>query len=198
MKMSKFVLFISLFMLSSLALAQTYDWPPQPKAPLTDPNKDIQQILDKLRKFSSSHNSKNVKQISNFINREIVPAFAFDDMATWITGPIARQMNDADKASFLNRFKTTFIQTLNQHLGSFNPATTQIRFMPSRQMPNNNALVSLRVYRDNQLPIQLDFRMHHDQGKWKIYDVMANGFSAVMYYRQHFMGWLQRYRYPAR
>jgi len=57
----------------------------------------------------------------------------------------------------------------------------------------NEAIVSVRIVQGNRPPVRLDFRMYFSRLGWRVFDVMANSSSAVMYYRNHFSQMARRY-----
>lgn len=192
MKKIIYTLACSLLLIAPLAHAYNGYYPHR-QAIQQDPVQDIQAALEKLEKFTSNVDKANPVLLRSFIETEIIPHFSFDDMSRWITGPFAQRMTAADKAEFQTKLKTAFLNSLAKHLGSFDTIKDRVRFYPTRHRGRNEAIVSARVYRDNDYPAKLDFRMRLVGSDWKIIDVSANGTSAVFYYRQHFMDDLRKY-----
>jgi ABC-type transporter MlaC component len=159
----------------------------------TDPAQSIHEALDKLNTFSQSTNSANPVLLRSFIENEIIPHFAFNEMAQWITGPYARFMSQADRNSFASQLKDAFLGSLAKHIGSFDPNANQVQILGARSSGGNEAIVPIQVYRKDSYPARLDFRMRHDGFMWRIIDVKANGTSAVLHYRKHFLEQLRQY-----
>lgn len=166
---------------------------PKQQTTQEDPVVYIQDALEKLEKFTSNVDKVNPILLKTFIETEIIPHFSFDDMSRWITGPFSQRMTKADKAEFQTKLKSAFLNSLAKHLGSFDTIKDRVRFYPTRNKGRDEAVVSARVYRSNDYPAKLDFRMRLIDSDWKIVDVSANGTSAVVYYRQHFMSELRQY-----
>ena len=61
-----------------------------------------------------------------------------------------------------------------------------------------NTFVNTTIYRPETLPVHLDFRMKRDGDNWRIIDVKANGSSAVLYYRRHFIAELRAFQRQGR
>ena len=160
----------------------------------TDPAYVIKTALDKITSFSGHANKVKPRQLRAFIESQIIPHFDFNNMSHWITGRYASNMTDEDKADFQRTLRETFLSSLSKHLGSFDAKNTRVRFYPARYRGYGEAFVSARIYRTDTLPIRLDFRMRLDGSNWKIIDVKANGYSAVLYYRRHFMAQLRHYQ----
>ena len=104
-----------------------------------------------------------------------------------------KYMTSDDQIEFYENLKSTFLSSLGNHLGSFDADNTKIRYYPARYKRNGEASVSVQVARPGKYPARLDFRMKRDGYTWKIIDVKANGTSAVLHYRNHFMNQLRKY-----
>ncbi len=183
------ITFISLAIVTSGAFAYA---PPTDKQ--NDPAYVIHTTLDKITTFSSNSDKVKPVKLRGFIENEIIPHFDFNNMSHWITGRYASNMKDSDKADFQRSLRETFLTSLAKHLGSFDANNTRVRFYPARYRGHDEAFVSTSIYRPDTLPVRLDFRMKRNSNDWKIIDVKANGSSAVIYYRRHFMSQLRQYQ----
>ena len=181
--------FSSLLLVSSLSFAST-----STAITPTDPAYVIHTALDKITTFSSNSDKVNPVKLRGFIEHEIIPHFDFDNMSHWITGRYASNMSDNDKADFQRNLRETFLSSLSKHLGSFDAKNTRVKFFPARYRGPEESFVSTSIYRPDAPSVRLDFRMKRDADNWKIIDVKANGSSAVLYYRRHFMSQLRQYQ----
>jgi phospholipid transport system substrate-binding protein len=181
--------FTSLLLVSSLSFASNS----QAVTPV-DPAYVINTALDKITTFSSNSDKVNPVKLRGFIENEIIPHFDFDNMSHWITGRYASNMSAQDKSDFQRNLRETFLSSLSKHLGSFDAENTRIRFYPARYRGPAESFVSASVYRPDVPAVRLDFRMRRDDNTWKIIDVKANGSSAVLYYRRHFISQLRQYQ----
>jgi len=183
--------FIAFMFASSWAFANT---PSNEALTPADPTYVIKTTLKKITAFSSNSNKVNPLKLRGFIENKIIPHFDFDNMSHWITGRYARNMSESDKSDFQRNLRETFLTSLSKHLGSFDAENTRVRFYPARYRGPSEAFASASVYRPDTLPVRLDFRMRRDGTDWKIIDVKANGSSAVIYYRRHFISELREYQ----
>jgi phospholipid transport system substrate-binding protein len=181
--------FFTLFLMSTSSFANTS----QAMTP-ANPAYVIHTALNKITTFSTNSDKVNPVQLRSFIENKIIPHFDFDNMSHWITGRYARNMTDKDKADFQRSLRETFLSSLSKHLGSFDAENTRVKFYPARYRGPDEAFVSTSVYRPDTPPVRLDFRMRRSGNIWKIIDVKANGSSAVLYYRKHFMSQLRQYQ----
>jgi len=163
-----------------------------------DPTYVIKTTLEKITTFSSNSDKVSPSKLRGFIENQIIPHFDFDNMSHWITGRYARNMSESDKSDFQRNLRETFLTSLSKHLGSFDSKNTRVRFYPARYRGPSEAFASASVYRPDSLPVRLDFRMRRDGNDWKIIDVKANGSSAVIYYRRHFISQLRQYQRQSR
>ncbi len=191
LKMLRFVTFITLFFASSWSFAYPSDATSQET---TDPAYVIKTALSKITTFSSNSDRINPIQLRMFIENEIIPHFDFNNMSHWITGRYARNMTNEDKADFQRNLRETFLSSLSKHLGSFDAKNTRVQFYSARYRGPAEAFVSTSIYRPDTPAIRLDFRMRRSENDWKIIDVKANGSSAVIYYRRHFMSQLRQFQ----
>lgn len=185
--------FIMLLVITSFAHAYN-SYYPQQQTTQKDPKQYIQSALDKLEKFTDNTNTVSPVLLRNFIENEIIPHFSFDEMSRWITGPYSQKMTREEKIEFQDRLKEAFLNSLSKHIGSFDSIKNRVRFYPTKHRRRDEATVSARVYRSNDYPVRLDFRMRYIGDDWKVVDVRANGTSAVLYYRQLFISDLRQYR----
>ncbi len=200
-KSSALLTFISLLLVSSWSFA--YNGPARvpaktPSYTPTDPAYIIHTTLEKITTFSSNSDKVSPVQLRGFIENQIIPHFDFDNMSHWITGRYARNMSAKDKAEFQRNLRETFLSSLSKHLGSFDANNTTVKFVKTRYRGRDESFVGTNIYRPDTLPVRLDFRMRRDGDDWKIIDVKANGSSAVLYYRRHFMAELREFERQSR
>ena len=186
------ILLVALF--SLLCLSQNANANTTASTDPEDPAYIIHTALAKIITFSSSSDKVSPIQLRGFIENEIIPHFDFNNMSHWITGRYANNMSTQDKDDFQRKLRETFLTSLAKHLGSFDSKNTRIRFHPARYRGADEAFVSTTVYRPDTPSVRLDFRMKREAKDWKIIDVKANGSSAVLYYRRHFMTELRHFQ----
>lgn len=161
---------------------------------IPDPVTELRQAVTDLEKFIKGKDAAHPGMLRAYLERKIFPHFDFDAMSEWITGPYARYMSTEDKIKFQTKLQETFLTSLVKHMGGFDPANTSLRYEKTRfRGRGDEAVVRIRVIRDDQPPARLEFGMQRNDGKWRIVDVKANGTSAVLYYRRHFIAELRGY-----
>ncbi len=194
----RLITFATLFLVTSWSFANPATAPSQ-AITADNPAYVIKTALSKITAFSSNSDRVNPIQLRGFIEIQIIPHFDFNNMSHWITGRYARNMTYDDKADFQRNLRETFLSSLSKHLGSFDAKNTRVKFHRVRYRGQDEAFVGTSIYRSDTLPVRLDFRMRRDENdrkinSWKIIDVKANGSSAVLYYRRHFMSQLRQFQ----
>lgn len=117
------------------------------------------------------------------------PVFNFSEISRRAIGKPWRNFSPEEKERFSAVFSeflgSTYIDKLQ---GEFN--NEKIDF-DKELVKGSKALVRTRLRRKN-LEIPIDYRMHHVDGDWKIYDILLeNGVSLVKNYRVQFTSMLK-------
>lgn len=163
-------------------------------ADIPDPATELKQTVTDLEKFIKGKDSAHPGMLRAYLEKKIFPHFDFDSMSEWITGPYARYMSTEDKIKFQTKLQETFLTALVKHMGGFDPANTSLRYDRTRfRGRGDEAIVRINVLRKDQPPARLEFGMQRTDDKWRVVDVKANGTSAVLYYRRHFIAELRDY-----
>jgi len=163
-------------------------------ADIPDPVIELKQAISDLEKFIKGQDAAHPGMLRAYLEKKIFPHFDFDAMSEWITGPYARYMSTEDKIKFQAKLQETFLTALVTHMGGFDPANTSLRYDRTRfRNRGDEAVVRINVIRKNQPAARLEFGMQRTDNKWKIVDVKANGTSAVLYYRRHFIAELREH-----
>lgn len=141
------------------------------------------QIIDILN--DSSYKSAEARTVQRDKIWEIArPVFNFSEISRRAVGKPWSSFTLEEKNRFINVFSeflgSTYIDKLQ---GEFN--NEQIDF-DKELVKGSKALVRTRLRRKS-LEIPIDYRMHHVNGSWKIYDILVeNGVSLVKNYRVQF------------
>ncbi len=159
---------------------------PRPMQAVT-PDEIVRQGIDRLKGFLSRGASPSEQELLYFLDREIAPYFDFSYMAQQVAGPKAQGMNQAQRTEFSVQLKRLFFGALARNLGAYSNPAPRIEIYPARMNRNSrevkvNALVM--PYRGRAMRLQ--FRFYLSSNGWKIFDVTANGSSAVVHYRNYF------------
>ena len=163
-------------------------------APVRAPDQMIRQGIDRLTGFIIGARDASPEAIRAFLDHEIAPSFDFAYMSRWAAGPLYRRMDETQHARLTDRVHDLFLGALARNLGSFNRPLPRIEVLAAR--PGRSAaetVVPARVALDSGIVARLEFRCYWAGSGWRVFDVAANGASALAYYRRHFGDLLRRH-----
>ena len=186
-----YLLALSLVLLSVSATAQT-ESADAPPAPL-QPHQIVQQGITRLNQFVAAYEDPDQSQIRRFLEFQIAPYFDFVYMAKWAAGPYHRRLTDEQRTKFVTLLTDTFLNALARNLGSYVRPLPTVTVGQSEPGRTANETVVPATVNMHQLDIQLLFRFYWSPDGWKIFDVAANGSSAVGYYRRYYVDLLRRH-----
>jgi phospholipid transport system substrate-binding protein len=158
------------------------------------PDQVIRRGVDRLSGFLVGAQNASPQAIRAFLDHEIAPSFDFAYMARWAAGPMYRRLSDAQHARMTAVLKDLFLSALAKNLGTYAQPTPRVDVYPARTTANGRqATVHARVVSLNGIFSGLNFRFYWSEQGWRIFDVSANGASAVAYYRNYFGDMFRRY-----
>jgi phospholipid transport system substrate-binding protein len=153
----------------------------------SQPHDIVTSGVGELRQFLMNAQGRDPAQIREFLDRTIAPHFDFAAMGRWAAGPFYRRLSEPQRASYHLRLQHLFLASLARNLGSFATNVPPIQVLPPKTRRwGDETIVRARVQPQGGYPISVDFRFYRKGNEWRIFDVAANGFSAVTYYRRHF------------
>lgn len=142
--------------------------------------------VDRLLAFLGSENRPSPAALAGFLNNEIAPYFDFEHMAKTAGGRLYERQNEAQQQAIVEEIKRSFLTKMAEKLGGYNQQ--QVRFMPPRGgTQGRTAQVSAAILNPGRYPSRLEFRLYRSGDQWKVYDVAANGQSAIVHYRRQLM-----------
>lgn len=190
---------LCLFASSSLLASPGYNYPPsqlqEPTYQEVGPDTLLREGIMKLLRYLRTSENPQPQQIVLFLDREIAPYFDFAYMASWAAGPMNRSMNDQQRMELAQKIKEMLFGTLAKRLTSYD--NQDVRFYRPRRVDENEVKMRVGILRAGDYPTSIDFRFYRSAVGWKVFDVTANGNSALAFYRHHFtnQGRDQRWSY---
>ncbi|MDJ0739804.1 MAG: ABC transporter substrate-binding protein [Gammaproteobacteria bacterium] len=153
---------------------------------LAAPAAALRDGMDRLLAFLGSEEQASPDALAAFLNSEIAPFFDFDYMAKTAGGRLFERLDDAQQQAVVDSIRQSFLGKMADKLGSYDQQ--QVRFMPPRGGNNaRTAQVSVAILNPGSYPARLDFRLYRNGEDWLVYDVAANGQSAIVHYRNQLM-----------
>jgi phospholipid transport system substrate-binding protein len=148
------------------------------------PEQVLREGIGRLIGFMDEKQRPSPAQLRAFVDNKIAPYFDFAYMTQWIAGPKYRSMSPEQKEKMEGRLQGLFLGALVQRLGNY--SDQQVRFLPPRRGRSNDVTVGVGIIQPDGYPAEIDFRFYRSKQGWRIFDVSANGSSALVHFRQKF------------
>lgn len=170
--------------------------PPQ-AAPATQvadsPEALVRQGVRTLTDFLKGRTDRSSPQVQAFLRDEIAPYFDFAYMTRKAAGPLYRRLSTRERVRMEERIQGMFLKTLAENLGTYRGQDVRI-FTERASRAANQVSVAAWLLEPQGYPTKLEFKFYRaPDGTWTVYDVNANGNSAVMYYRTYIQRMVRQY-----
>lgn len=169
-----------------------YGTPQQAQPAEQNPAFVLRDGMNKLVGFLKQDPKPEAAQVTKFLDDEIAPYFDFAYMARSAAGGMYRQMDDEQRQKLEAKLRDMFLSAMAQHLSAYD--NQQVDFLPPRRsgQRGNEITLPIAVRGAQGYPSELDFRLYRGSDGWKVFDVVANGSSALVYYRDYFRQSMRR------
>lgn len=144
--------------------------------------RQILQVIDRNRESLK----RDPKRLSELIERVALPHFDLDSVARAIVGRSWRSATPDQRKGFLKAFQTLIIQNYANNLIGYSDNDVKIASPGGLTPGQRSVMVRSLVRRKGKPPVTIDYRMHLKGGAWKVYDVVIDGISLVITYRNTF------------
>ena len=149
---------------------------------IADAGSVVRSGIEQLLEFLNQKPRPSEMKVAAFLAEKITGSFDFDYMARSAVGPAFGRMNTEQRIALVQRIEQDFLETLANRLASFE--NQRVRYFRPRHSRGNRTSVTVGIANPGSYPTRLDFRLYRGKDGWRVYDVAANGNSAVNYYRQ--------------
>lgn len=171
--------------------------PAKPQKQEIEPAILVEQGMNKLLAFLNQEQRPSEDMLMDFLGNEITLFFDFPYMAKSAAGPVWRHMDQEQRDRMSDNIQQQFLVTMATRLTGYN--NQQVRVVSQRYGGGGyTARVSVAVLQPQGYPARLDFRFYRAKTGWKVFDVSANGQSAVIHYRRQFRQTMYAARYDSR
>ncbi len=141
-------------------------------------------VLDTLR-AQRGNNAMSQAKLVELIEQQVVPYFDFKLMSAQVLGRYWRGAEETQREQFTAAFKQLLTNTYASVFGRYEGQTVTV--LDTQKLPDSErVLVTTTVKSPGKPDIQVDYRLYQDNGKWKIYDVVADGISLLINYRSEY------------
>lgn len=130
-------------------------------------------------------------------NQTVVPYIDFPRIARWVAGRYWRTASPDQRRRFTEEFRqlliTTYVAAMRNYAQEILTHADDVSYPPVRPDPNaNQSTVRMDIRLASGIQIPVDYRLYRTNGGWKIYDVVVQGISLVVTYRQTLSGQFDR------
>jgi len=161
---------------SSAAMAQT-------EAPDALVRRVSTDVLDAV-KADPSIRAGDINKVVALVDTKILPSFDFERMTAAASGPRWNEATATQKAALEEQFKILLIRVYSGALADARDRSIVLK--PLRAEPTDAQVIVRSQVVGRGDPIELDFRLAHEDAGWKIYDMNVGGVWLVDNYRSTF------------
>jgi phospholipid transport system substrate-binding protein len=126
---------------------------------------------------------KQRDQVIDRLRQIVYPLFDFNEMAMRSLGANWRRLNPQQRQEFVSTFTALLEKTYADQIDLYNG---QQVVYTGESVDGDYARVDSRIIDKNRQTYSVTYRLHKVDGKWKIYDVVAENISLVNNYRSQF------------
>ncbi len=161
--------------------------PKQAQALVKDVTDRMLEVLDK----HAAAGQIDVEQVKDELDDIVLPHLDFVTMTKLAVGHYWRQASDEQKRTLVTEFQNLLVRTYTTSLDEYQDE--KLEFLPLRPSPHDDRVtVRSRVLRPDGPPIAVNYGMRHDDGEWKVYDIVVEDISLVTTYQSQFSSTVQR------
>lgn len=123
--------------------------------------------------------------IYGFVEEIVLPHFDFERLTRSAVGRYWRQVSAAQRQRLIEEFRQVLVRTYATALTSYSGQT--IRYLPLKPGPGEGRVtVPTQIRNPGGSQISVDYRLHAQDGVWKVYDVVIDNVSLAANYRSSF------------
>jgi phospholipid transport system substrate-binding protein len=136
-----------------------------------------------ILKSAKLDNQKQRGQVIEQLRRIVYPLFDFEEMAMRSLGANWRRLKPEQRKEFVMTFTALLEKTYADQIDLYDG---QQVLYSGESIDGNYAQVDSRLIDKNNQTYSVVYRLHRADGKWRIYDVVAENISLVNNYRSQF------------
>ncbi|MDH3354963.1 MAG: ABC transporter substrate-binding protein [Chromatiales bacterium] len=182
--MKRFTLILSLLFIPVLSYASAPN--AVERSGIMEPAQVLRSGIETLTGYMNQNNNPEPAKLGLYLDQNIAPYFDFKRMASWAAGRTYRYMTQQQRAQLSVHIKSEFMGMLVNRLAGYRKS--RIEYLnPRGNLARGKVVLGVRIYTDNRYPLEIDFKLYRGKQAWKVYDVVANGASAVSHFRNDFV-----------
>lgn len=116
------------------------------------------------------------------VARILSPHVDYERITRLILGRHWRRASPQQRRRFTEEFRALQIRTYATAVLDY--TDVGIRYLPTREaVRGDEARVRTQILRQQGRPVAVDYRLHREEGHWKVYDVLVEGVSLLVSFR---------------
>jgi len=163
-------------------------------APPATPQATLQAVTDEAvaaLKADKAAASDNTAGVAARIAGIVDPYLDFTIMSEEVLGVGWRRADAQQRNRFMQVFRQLLTDDYAAVIKQYNGQRIEVTDTRWEDAAHDRATVSSRIEQPGEQPVHVDYRMFHTGGRWKVYDVVVEGVSLLIDYRETFAAELQ-------
>jgi phospholipid transport system substrate-binding protein len=119
------------------------------------------------------------------IRQAVLQRFGFEEMAQRSMGPHWRTLTPQQRQEFVELFTDLLERSYINRIANYKAGPQGVRY-PKEDITGDQATVHTEITTEHGEPVNVDYRLLHKDGDWKVYDIIIEGVSLVNNYRTQF------------
>lgn len=159
------------------------------------PDQLVQQTATSMLDAVSSRKAelqKDPQELYELVGNTLLPHFDFVRASQLVLGLNWRNATDAQKKAFQDAFYKYLVHSYADALLKGNYSGHNIQVAPWRDDGKPTQTVKTKVLREDGPPVQVDYVLESTPQGWKAFDVVIEGISYVLNYRNQFAPEIQQ------
>jgi phospholipid transport system substrate-binding protein len=150
------------------------------------------QVINRLRAQKQELKADPGK-LYELVNKLVAPHFDFVSMSRWVLGKNTwNSATEQQRQEFMEQFKTLLVRTYAKALLQY--TDEKIKYFPAEGNPGSSLVI---VKTEVQQPggsgnIDIRYRMHEQDGVWKVVDVVVDATSLIITFRGEYSSLVQK------
>jgi phospholipid transport system substrate-binding protein len=160
-------------------------WFPLAIAAAETPEEIVVRVTDRVLNDIRGHEEelrRHPERLYSLIQSSVVPVVDVETFAKLVLKHHWRKATPEQRRRFIAAFKRRVVRTYGTYLIDY--ADTRVRLLPTRPASNpTRRVVRTRIEVPGKQPMHVDYYFHKKGGKWLVYDVVVDGTSLVLLFR---------------
>ena len=154
-----------------------------------DPAIKVQAQLAGLRAFlkEAQNGPIDPKMALGYVEKQIAPDVDFETMTRMALGRMGARLSPKQRTQAQETLQHNFAAKIVEAMGDIRGTRVEVGNTHPGQS-HGELVVPVRIAHWRGNPLEIDFRFYKTDDGWKVFDAIANGQSAVLFYR----GWFAR------